>query len=344
MSGYGLLFLRRKLLVSPDLWSNILCATGIGNQIVTNCVAKLNYVLVRRLNQYEVTMGSAPISFLMKFYVSIFLMLPTCVAMMSTEVCEKLKVQFGLATSLVCLLPSGCIHLEFSGSTHIIELLHPLLHTLAVSMSVACASGVQWFTRECTSLVLASFHFQIMEQLQDHIKGSYMLKKLRPNCDGQLKVRNFSTMVRKIHCRFVPTYKPEISRAVTTSTCHAKNDPETVAINLEVHLYMGQFTATTAAANFSRFVTKARDTIMHILLQDFVTRYWDEYSKDGTFIADLGVVSLTLELFYFTFILEDKDIFKESGMSCTRYQRGVPLSYSSGLLVVVSVIISKCAK
>ncbi|KAI3848430.1 hypothetical protein MKW92_023090, partial [Papaver armeniacum] len=75
----------------------------------------------------------------------------------------------------------------FTHGNLVIVLLHTIMHTLAVSKSVACASTVRWFTIDWTSEVLDSFHFQILEQLDDHkVTGYYKLKQLAPNCDGQL--------------------------------------------------------------------------------------------------------------------------------------------------------------
>lgn len=61
------------------------------------------FFLMGRFPQFAVTNGSAPISFIMKFSVSIFLILPTCVVMMYPEVFEQLKVHFRLTTKCLTI-------------------------------------------------------------------------------------------------------------------------------------------------------------------------------------------------------------------------------------------------
>lgn len=122
------------------------------------------------------------------------------------------------------------------------------------SVLVCCHTLLSCLDR--TFEVLASFHFQILEQLDDHTSNSYYkIKQLAPNCDGQLNVRNYSAVVEQLHHSFGDSYKPDI----------------------------------------------------------FQRRY-----QHGTLIEKLGFVLQPLELFYFTCILEEKDDFKGSGMSCAQ--------------------------
>ncbi|XP_026448219.1 uncharacterized protein LOC113348599 [Papaver somniferum] len=71
---------------------------GIRNQLVVNCISKSNCVLMGRLHQSTVTNGSALTSFLMKFSVFIFLILPTCVMKIYNAVFEQLMVNLGPST------------------------------------------------------------------------------------------------------------------------------------------------------------------------------------------------------------------------------------------------------
>ncbi|KAI3853030.1 hypothetical protein MKX03_033053, partial [Papaver bracteatum] len=56
---------------------------------------------------------------------------------------------------------------------------YTVMHTIAVSKSVACASTVLWFTMDWTSDVLASFNLKVLEQLDAHRRnGCYSLSNL----------------------------------------------------------------------------------------------------------------------------------------------------------------------
>ncbi|XP_026436909.1 uncharacterized protein LOC113334901 [Papaver somniferum] len=264
-------YLSRKVkLFLTGWWSNMFCEAGICTQITANFVAKLICALWERINQFEATNGSAPISSFQQLSTPIFLIMPTCAMKLFTTCAMKLftelKVDFGLTTkfvptglfwanklfgilvgsvmgrlisgaddipwiahvfstaqkdcfgtflkvsmgvnghgqfhiilmlltslftllllilsplvvqasgnfvlvfchtSLSCLVcpPSGYLQLELYGRKQVVQLLYTVMHTLAVSKSMACASKVLWWTMKWTSKVLVRFNFQILEQL-----------------------------------------------------------------------------------------------------------------------------------------------------------------------------------
>ncbi|KAI3843537.1 hypothetical protein MKW92_030684, partial [Papaver armeniacum] len=130
-------------------------------------------------------------------------------------------VMFGLAPPR-----SSYLKLEFCGRKQTVQLLYTWIHTLDASKSVACASTVVLFTREWTSEVLASFHLQILEQL-DYLRGNgyYKLKQLAPTANGQLEgtlVRIHSqvgTLVSRLQDQFTLQLLQPLSSSVHYRMC-----------------------------------------------------------------------------------------------------------------------------
>ncbi|XP_026405335.1 uncharacterized protein LOC113300329 [Papaver somniferum] len=92
-------FLRWKYkLFSTGWWSIMFCDTRIRHQISTNFIAKLICVLLERINQFESAIGYATISSFQQLSALTFLVMPTGVMKLYTEVFELLTVELGLTT------------------------------------------------------------------------------------------------------------------------------------------------------------------------------------------------------------------------------------------------------
>ncbi|RZC53822.1 hypothetical protein C5167_012678, partial [Papaver somniferum] len=73
----------------------------------------------------------------------------------------------------------GYLQLEFYGRKQAAQLLHTVMHAIAMSKSVVCASTVLWLTMDWTSDVLAIFNLKVLEQLDAHRRnGCYRLSNL----------------------------------------------------------------------------------------------------------------------------------------------------------------------